>query len=96
MLGASGAVAGVSGSYLVFFPHNRIKTLIPLGFYWTTANVSAYFMLVYWFVIQLFSGVGSISYIQTGGTAFWAHVGGFVVGYLIARFFQSSEKKEFE
>jgi membrane associated rhomboid family serine protease len=85
MIGASGAVAGVLGAYLVFFPHHKVKTLIPLGFFWTTMNISASFMLVYWFVIQLFSGLGSIADTQTGGIAFWAHVGGFVTGYVIAK-----------
>ena len=87
MIGASGAVAGVLGAYLVFFPHHRIKTLVPFGFFLTTMNISASFMLVYWFLIQIFSGVGSIAVSQTGGVAFWAHVGGFAVGYLIANLF---------
>lgn len=87
MLGASGAVAGVLGIYLVFFPHHKVKTLIPLGFFWTTMNMSASFMLIYWFIIQFFSGLGSIVYIQTGGVAFWAHVGGFVLGFITAKLY---------
>ncbi len=88
MLGASGAVAGILGAYLVFFPNHKITTLIPIGFYWTTIDVSSYFMLVYWFFTQLFSGVGSIVDMQSGGIAFWAHVGGFISGYLIAKIFK--------
>ena len=84
MIGASGAVAGVLGAYLIFFPRHKIKTLIPFGFFWTTMNLSASFMLFYWFIIQLFSGFGSIVNAQIGGVAFWAHVGGFAAGYLIA------------
>jgi membrane associated rhomboid family serine protease len=96
MLGASGAVAGVLGAYLVFFPHHKVKTLIPLGFFWTTANISAYFMLVYWFAIQLFSGVGSVVDTQMGGVAFWAHVGGFAAGYIAAKAFQLIKRNDAE
>src|SRR3989344_4782990 len=61
MLGASGAVAGVLGAYLVFFPHHKIETLVPLGFFVTTANLPASLMLGYWFVTQVFSGVGAVA-----------------------------------
>ena len=88
MLGASGAVAGVLGAYLVFFPKHQIETLIPFGLFSRIVNIPASFMLVYWFVIQLFSGVGSIAYINTGGVAFWAHIGGFACGWLIAKFYK--------
>lgn len=94
MIGASGAVAGVLGAYLVFFPHHKVKTLIPLGFFWTTVNVSASFMLVYWFVIQLFSGLGSIADTQTGGVAFWAHIGGFAFGYIVAKIYRIIKSKK--
>lgn len=81
MVGASGAIAGVMGAYMVKFPHSRINTLI---FYIliTTIEVPAWVMLIYWFFIQLISGVGSVGYSQVsqGGTAFLAHVGGFVAG----------------
>ncbi len=82
MVGASGAIAGVMGAYLVKFPHSRILTLIPIIIFFTTIEVPAWFMLVYWFAIQLFSGWGSISETQyaQGGTAFFAHVGGFLAG----------------
>lgn len=96
MIGASGAVAGVLGAYFIFFPYHKIKTLIPIGFFWTTVNVSAYFMLIYWFFIQIFSGVGSIAVAQTGGVAFWAHVGGFVTGYLIAKLLQGTGNRYIE
>ena len=85
MLGASGAVAGVLGAYLVFFPSNKIETLVPFGFFMSVVKIPASVMLVYWFVIQLFSGVGSIAVAQTGGVAFWAHVGGFVAGWFMAK-----------
>ncbi len=85
MLGASGAVAGVLGAYYVFFPHHKVETLVPLGFFVTRVNIPAGIMLFYWFITQIFSGVGSIAIAQIGGVAFWAHVGGFATGWIIAR-----------
>ena len=87
MLGASGAVAGVLGAYLVFFPGHQIETLIPMGFISRIVNLPASLMLIYWFITQFFSGVGSIAFTQVGGVAFWAHVGGFATGWIIARLF---------
>jgi len=87
MLGASGAVAGVLGAYLVFFPHHKVETLVPYGLFMSVVSIPASVMLIYWFIIQFFSGVGSIAAAQTGGVAFWAHVGGFVTGFLIAKFY---------
>jgi len=85
MVGASGAIAGVMGAYMVKFPRAQIVTLIPIIIFFTTIDIPAWAMLVYWFVIQLFSGVGSISAgpVQQGGTAFFAHVGGFIVGLIL-------------
>jgi membrane associated rhomboid family serine protease len=82
MVGASGAIAGVMGAYMMKFPHSRINTLIFLAFFITTVEVPAWVMLIYWFFIQLISGVGSVGYSQVsqGGTAFLAHVGGFLAG----------------
>lgn len=82
MVGASGAIAGVMGAYMVKFPRSRINTLIFLAFFITTVEVPAWVMLIYWFFIQLISGVGNVGYSQVsqGGTAFLAHVGGFVAG----------------
>ncbi|KKR30609.1 hypothetical protein A2715_00285 [Candidatus Woesebacteria bacterium RIFCSPHIGHO2_01_FULL_39_32] len=96
MLGASAAVAGVLGAYLVFFPHHRIETLVPLGFFITTVNIPASIMLLYWFITQLFSGVGSIAIAQTGGVAFWAHVGGFASGWIIAKLYRGLGNSEIE
>ena len=85
MLGASGAVAGVLGAYFVFFPHHRIETLVPVWGFWRVVNLSASLMLFYWFIIQLFSGVGSLVVTTVGGVAFFAHAGGFLAGWLIAK-----------
>ncbi len=84
-LGASGAIAGVMGAYMVKFPHSRIITLIPIVIFFTTAEIPAILMLAYWFIIQLFSGVGSIGYsnVSAGGVAWFAHVGGFVAGIIL-------------
>jgi rhomboid family protein len=87
MVGASGAIAGVMGAYLVKFPHARILTLVFIFFFVTTVDVPAVLMLVYWFLIQVFSGVGSIGAASTseGGVAWFAHVGGFVAGALLMK-----------
>ena len=88
MLGASGAVAGVLGAYFVLFPHSQIKTLVPVFVLLTTINIPAFFMLGYWFILQILSGAASLPFSnETGGIAFWAHVGGFATGVLIAKFF---------
>ena len=88
VLGASGAIAGVLGSYLVLFPRAQIETLITLGYYVSRINVSAQVMLIYWFITQLFSGVGSITVgVGEGGVAFFAHIGGFAAGWLLTQLF---------
>jgi membrane associated rhomboid family serine protease len=85
MVGASGAIAGVMGAYMLKFPRSQIKTLVFIFFFITTFEVPAWVMLIYWFGIQLISGVGSIGYSQVsqGGTAFFAHVGGFLAGIVL-------------
>jgi membrane associated rhomboid family serine protease len=82
MVGASGAIAGVMGAYMVKFPRARIETVVFVFFFITRIDVPAFLMLIYWFVTQVFSGVGSIGYTQMnqGGTAFFAHIGGFIAG----------------
>jgi len=80
-LGASGAIAGVMGAYLVTFPGARILTLIPFFFIYTT-ELPAYVILIYWLVIQFFSGAASLGAADAmqGGVAWFAHIGGFVAG----------------
>jgi membrane associated rhomboid family serine protease len=84
MVGASGAIAGVMGAYMVKFPHSRIKTLVFMLFIFFI-DVPAWFMLIYWFAVQFFSGAGSIaeSTANDGGTAFFAHIGGFLTGIVL-------------
>jgi membrane associated rhomboid family serine protease len=85
-VGASGAIAGIMGAYLIKFPHSRIYSLVTVIFFFTTVDVPAWVMLIYWFVIQFFSGVGTIGYSHVsegGGVAFFAHVGGFLAGVVL-------------
>ena len=77
MIGASGAISGVLGAYLLLFPHARVCTLVPIGFVFFT-TIRAGWLLGFWFVFQLLSGLGSNP--AEGGVAFWAHIGGFVAG----------------
>lgn len=88
MLGASGAIAGVLGAYLVLFPHSNIDTLVPIFGFFSIVQIPASVMLFYWFITQLFSGAASLTSEALGGVAFLAHVGGFVFGYLGIRYFQ--------
>lgn len=82
MLGASGAVAGALGAYLVLYPRHKIDTLVPtFGGFMTKVQLPASIMLGYWFFIQLFSGAGSLASAFEGGVAWWAHVGGFAAGW---------------
>lgn len=83
-VGASGAIAGVMGAYLVKFPHSRILTLVPVIIFFTTIEVPAVFMLLYWLLIQVVSGAWAAGQsVSSGGTAWFAHVGGFVAGALL-------------
>jgi membrane associated rhomboid family serine protease len=91
MVGASGAISAVMGGYLALYPRVRVFTLLPLGFFFTTIAVPAYVMLVYWAVIQFVSGTVSLGQKQMGGVAFWAHMGGFVIGLVLAKLFAKPE-----
>ncbi len=93
-IGASGAIAGVMGAYLVKFPGVRIVTLIFLLFFVTTVELPAAFVLLYWFILQIFSGIGSITTASyaAGGTAWFAHIGGFIAGMLLVRRFQTRRR----
>lgn len=89
MLGASGAVAGVLGSYFALFPSHRISTLIPIFGIPAIVQVPASIMLAYWFFIQLFSGTTSILLAQdAGGIAWFAHIAGFVFGWTVGKLFK--------
>lgn len=79
MVGASGAIGGVMGAYIMLYPHVRVTMLVILVVVVTTFRVPAFFMLGYWMLVQVIGGFSSIGY-EGGGTAFWAHVGGFAAG----------------
>jgi membrane associated rhomboid family serine protease len=91
MVGASGAISGVMGAYLVLYPNVRVFTLVPLGFFITSMALPAWVMLGYWFVIQFVSGLAAFGGEMGGGVAFWAHVGGFIAGVVLIKLFARSD-----
>jgi membrane associated rhomboid family serine protease len=93
-IGASGAIAGVMGAFLVLYPRVRVVTLIFIVVFVTTVELPAAFMLLYWFAIQLLSGISTVSSVtQAQGIAWFAHVGGFVTGGLLVRVFLSNRRR---
>ncbi|HOT91888.1 MAG TPA: rhomboid family intramembrane serine protease [Anaerolineae bacterium] len=91
-IGASGAIAGVLGAYLLLFPHARIRTLIPLFFFYTTIYLPAILVLGGWFLVQFLNGIASLSVnVQVGGVAWWAHIGGFASGMLLMPIFRQKQ-----
>ena len=83
-IGASGAIAGVMGAYFLLYPHARVTSVIPIFFFLHVVVLPAPLFLGIWFAIQFFQGTMAITSMQTGGVAWWAHIGGFVVGYAVA------------
>ena len=92
MVGASGAVSGVMGGYLVLYPRVRVFTMVPLGFFVTTVALPAWVMLLYWGGLQLLSGLMTLRGSAPGGVAFWAHVGGFLAGVLLIKIFATRDR----
>ena len=82
-LGASGAIAGVLGAYVVFFPSSRILTLVPLVIWWFFARLPAILFIGLWFAVQFLSGLSTLGSAASGGVAWWAHVGGFLLGVVL-------------
>ncbi len=92
MVGASGAISGVMGAYLVLYPRVRVFTFVPLGFFLTSVALPAWAMLIYWMALQLLGGVTSVVGGGTqGGVAFWAHVGGFLAGVILIKLFERAD-----
>lgn len=95
-LGASGAIAGVMGGFMLLYPRARIVTLIFIIFFVTTMEVPAGLLLLYWFVIQLFSGLSSVgryAFHDAGGVAWFAHIGGFVAGMVLLSLFGGQSRR---
>jgi membrane associated rhomboid family serine protease len=92
MVGASGAISGVMGAYLVLFPRVRVYTLVFLGFLFTSVALPAWMMLIYWMFLQVVGGLSSVATGQEGGVAFWAHLGGFVAGVVLVRLFVQRDR----
>ena len=93
-IGASGAIAGVLGAYIVLFPNARVQTLIFLGYFARMAQLPALLVLGFWFVLQLFNGLLAFGVAQMGGVAWFAHVGGFVAGLLLVRLFTLGRRQD--
>jgi membrane associated rhomboid family serine protease len=98
VLGASGAIAGLLGGYLVLFPKARIDVIVPIFFVPALVPVPAFLVIIYWFITQLISGIGSLGVVDEavyGGIAWWAHIAGFVVGFITIRVFSRPKDQVF-
>jgi membrane associated rhomboid family serine protease len=91
-LGASGAIAAVMGAFLITYPRDRIRTLLFLGWFARIAFVPAALLVGIWFLIQLFSELGTLATVQSGGVAYMAHIGGFIFGAIFARLFEHTRQ----
>jgi membrane associated rhomboid family serine protease len=97
MIGASGAISGVLGAYLLLFPRARVLVLFPIWIFWRVFYVPAILFLVFWFGVQLLSGLAVINNRDiSGGVAFWAHVGGFVAGMFLIPVFKKRGVRLFQ
>lgn len=94
-VGASGAIAAVLGAYLVLYPQSRVLTIVPLGYFVRLTPLPAVIVLGLWFVLQFFSGVISLGGPDVGGVAFWAHIGGFLAGVVLAKAFAQKRNQQY-
>src|SRR2546428_468192 len=96
-VGASGAIAGVMGAYLLLFPYARVLTLVPIFIFLQTIELPAVFFLGFWFLTNLLSGIGSLAApTGAGGVAWWAHIGGFLLGVLWALPLRRRETRRYQ
>ena len=93
MIGASGAISGVLGAYLLLYPHARVLTMIPLGFYAQMVRLPALAVLGLWFVLQIASSAMTSG--GQGGVAWFAHIGGFIAGMVLIPFFKHRDVRLF-
>ena len=90
MLGASGAISGVLGAYITYFPISQFRNPVPILFFKNIRQIPAAAVIFLWLVIQFLNGIETIDQsVNTGGVAFWAHIGGFTAGLILARFFHN-------
>ena len=96
-VGASGAIAGVLGGYLIFFPHGYVRTFIILGFLMRISRVPAVIFIGFWFMIQFLNGIITlgVNTVETSGVAYWAHIGGFVAGAVLSIIYRISRARTF-
>lgn len=94
MIGASGAISGVLGAYLLLYPHARVLVVIPIGFYPFTTRLKAGWVLGFWFLLQIFNSLATATD-QTGGVAWGAHIGGFVAGMALIPLFKRKRVRLF-
>ncbi|MBA4348992.1 MAG: rhomboid family intramembrane serine protease [Thermodesulfovibrio sp.] len=93
MIGASGAVSGVLGAYMLLFPRARVYTLLFFGFFWQIVRIPSIIIIGFWAVLQLISGMASKS-LHQGGIAWFAHIGGFLTGLLTIKLWLATKRKE--
>jgi membrane associated rhomboid family serine protease len=92
-LGASGAIAAVMGAFLITYPRDQIRTVLIIWFFVRVTLVPAVVLVGIWFLTQVFSEVGAVTAMDTGGVAYMAHVGGFLFGAVLGRFFETRERR---
>ncbi len=98
MIGASGAISGVLGAYLLLFPRARVLVLFPIWIFWRVFYLPAVLYLVFWFGLQFLSGMAALNSVDVngGGVAFWAHVGGFIAGMFLIPVFKKRGVRLFQ
>lgn len=95
MIGASGAIAGVLAAYMLRYPRARIHTFVFLVIIFTTIKIPAFIVIGIWFATQVLSGIGALGVDTSGGVAWFAHIGGFITGVLLERFFKFVRLKKY-
>ncbi|MEW5745924.1 MAG: rhomboid family intramembrane serine protease [Nitrospirota bacterium] len=95
MIGASGAVSGILGAYLLLFPHARVHTLIIFGFFWQVVRIPAVVVLGFWIVLQVLNGILGAGALRHGGVAWFAHIGGFIAGIITIKLWRPRKRVRF-